>query len=345
MTGSAGAVAMVFLTLILLAGFGARGESRADQARSLDKEALVNASLDEVWHDWTTSEGIASFFTEDCRIELALGGPYELYMGMTEPDESGKRGSEGCKVLSYIPKEMLSFEWRFPPKVMSLRKAGAKTHVVLRFQPEGEGVRVRFTQLGWREGEDWDAGYAYFDRAWTWVLDQEKQKYANRSSEERPAAAAPATESRTWTDGHVKVASFTAPERRQVFEMDLPLPREKVWQALATTEGLREFVSPEAEIELEPHGRYATRSGAASEVLSFVPGEMLSCSTSSRPRSPEAQEGATWCAYFLDAPEKEKTRLRLVVVGVGEEWRRDFDDLLKSSPAFLNALHERLVAL
>jgi hypothetical protein len=25
-------------------------------------------------------------------------------------------------------------------------------------------------QLGWRDGEDWDAGYAYFDAAWDHVL-------------------------------------------------------------------------------------------------------------------------------------------------------------------------------
>ena len=30
-------------------------------------------------------------------------------------------------------------------------------------------------QLGWGEGEDWDQGYAYFDRAWDWVIGRIKE--------------------------------------------------------------------------------------------------------------------------------------------------------------------------
>jgi uncharacterized protein YndB with AHSA1/START domain/uncharacterized protein YciI len=144
--------------------------------RRISKQVTVRATLEDVWECWTTSEGIASFFTPDSQVELRVGGPYELYM-MAQPDAVG-RGSEGCKVLSYVPHEMLSFEWNFPPKVPTLRYSGAKTHVVLRFEDQGDGtVRVRFDQLGWREGEDWDQGYAYFDAAWDWVLGNLKKKF------------------------------------------------------------------------------------------------------------------------------------------------------------------------
>jgi hypothetical protein len=34
---------------------------------------------------------------------------------------------------------------------------------------------VRFAQLGWQNGEDWDRGYAYFDKAWDWVLAEMKK--------------------------------------------------------------------------------------------------------------------------------------------------------------------------
>ncbi len=149
----------------------------ADGSRVLSKEVIVQARIEAVWRCWTTSEGIASFFSPNSTIELRVGGPYELYMGATAPDESGKRGSEGCRVLSFVPHEMLSFEWNFSPATPGLRASGAKTHVVLRFDDLGaNGVRVRFDQLGWQEGEEWDAGYAYFDKAWDWVLGSLKKR-------------------------------------------------------------------------------------------------------------------------------------------------------------------------
>jgi hypothetical protein len=93
--------------------------------------------------------------------------------GAAVKDKNGRRGTEGCKLLSYLPKEMISFEWNFPPKIPSLRYSDARTHVVIRFRDLGDGrVQVDFSQLGWQEGDDWDAGYDYFDKAWSWVLEQ-----------------------------------------------------------------------------------------------------------------------------------------------------------------------------
>jgi uncharacterized protein YndB with AHSA1/START domain len=100
----------------------------------------------------------------------------------------GNRGSDGCRVLSYLPYEMLSFEWNFPPKVAALRDAGAKTHVVLHFDDLGDGqVRVRLDQLGWQDGDDWQQGYDYFDRAWGFVMDLLKKHF----TPQEPAAKTP----------------------------------------------------------------------------------------------------------------------------------------------------------
>lgn len=144
--------------------------------RVLRKEVTVKASIDDVWHAWTTSDGIESFFAPKAIVELRVGGSYELHMKADAPQ--GKRGTEGCHVLSYLPKEMLSFEWNFPPTVPNLRDAGAHTHIVLMFDRlDNDQVRVRLAQLGWQEGEDWDKGYAYFDRAWTHVMQVFKEHF------------------------------------------------------------------------------------------------------------------------------------------------------------------------
>ncbi len=146
---------------------------RAGEPRTLRKEVVVAAPIDAVWRAWTTAEGLR-FVSEVSNVELRVGGPYEWFLD-GEPDANGRRGGQGAKVLAFLPREMLAFDWTFPPAVPSLRSAGKKTQVVLLFDDLGDGrVRVRFAQHGWGEGEDWDAGYAYFDRAWSHVLERLK---------------------------------------------------------------------------------------------------------------------------------------------------------------------------
>lgn len=320
-----------------------KSENEPVSKRILRKEVVVKASLDEVWHAWTTPEGIASFFSPESNIELRIGGAYELYMGKIK-DASGQRGTEGCKVLSYIPKEMLSFEWNFPPKVAKLRESGAKTHVVLRFEDLSEGrVRVKFVQLGWRRGKDWDAGYAYFDKAWDWVLNQLKEK-AQANSLPSAEDAGKRREIKTWVDGSVTVTSVRGSDVCQHFEVVLPVSVRRVWSALATTEGFRKYLAPKAKIELKPGGAYAIWPGANNRVLSYIPREMLSTSGSAPPEFPNVRKHGTWSAYFFEKLGKKKTKLRLSVVGwrKGEEWDRAFDYFLKNNPVFLNHLHKKL---
>jgi uncharacterized protein YndB with AHSA1/START domain/uncharacterized protein YciI len=157
--------------------------SKYGDDRVLSKEVIVRATLDEVWKCWTTAEGMAKFFSPESKIEMRVGGPYELYMSTSAPDSQGRRGTQGCKVLSFIPGEMLSFEWNFPPAVAALRESDTKTHVVLRFRDLGDGrVEVKFDQLGWQEGPDWDKGYEYFDKAWSWVLNNLKEKLEGKAA-------------------------------------------------------------------------------------------------------------------------------------------------------------------
>lgn len=311
--------------------------------RVLRKEAIVAGPIDEVWRCWTTSEGIASFFSPESNIRLEIGGPYELFMRMSEPDKQGKRGSEGCKVLSYIPNEMLAFEWNFPPAIESLRYSGAKTQVVLQFKQVEDGrVQVRFAQVGWQEGEDWDKGYAYFEKAWTYVFDQFKTRMEKEAGK-AVAIAAPA--SKSWQDGRVKVTSAASPLKRQDFEMELPVPVQKAWHLLATSEGFREMGAKDAKVEMTPGGAYAFWPGAPNMVMAFVPYEMLSTSGSAPEQFPNVRKGGTWSAYWFEPMGESRTRLRLSVIGwrPGEkEWDDAYDYFLKANPQFLNFVHDKL---
>jgi len=144
--------------------------------RMLRKEAIVTASAAAVWQAWTTVEGVNSFFGHDADIELAVGGKYEIYFDLEAPQ--GLRGSEGCKVLAYLPERMLAFTWNTPPTIARLRAAGAQTQVVLQFEELSAGrVKVAVSQHGFGEGDDWDKYYDYFDRAWDLVLGRFQERF------------------------------------------------------------------------------------------------------------------------------------------------------------------------
>lgn len=142
----------------------------------IDLQTVVPANADRVWQAWTTRAGLNEFFGEDCRVELAVGGPFEIYMSMAAPE--GQRGSEGCTILSYLPNEMLSFSWNAPPKFAHAR--GRHTWVVLQLTPlDDGGTRVRLVHLGFDEMRaahpdhvaEWNDVETYFRRAWPRVLD------------------------------------------------------------------------------------------------------------------------------------------------------------------------------
>lgn len=150
---------------------GVQSQSSSTE-RILRNEIEVDCSKETAFEMWTTSAGVAKFFSPDSRIEPFPGGAYEMYFGL-EPDEKGRRGSQGSRVVSMLPNEFFIFDWTFPPTTPELRRTDAKTHIKVEFDALGnQRCRVRLTQYGWKTGEEWDKGYAYFERVWPVVLKQ-----------------------------------------------------------------------------------------------------------------------------------------------------------------------------
>jgi uncharacterized protein YndB with AHSA1/START domain len=152
---------------------GVQGHGLAAE-RSLDKEVVINATLDQAWAAWTTREGITSFFSPDAKIEARVGGPFQVYM---DPGaEPGMKGADDMRVMAVQPKKMLSFDWNAPPSLPEARKQ--RTFVVVRFEPLGTtSTRVTLHHTGWGDGGEWDKTYAYFDRAWGFVLGNLKKRF------------------------------------------------------------------------------------------------------------------------------------------------------------------------
>ena len=159
--------------VVLLALAAAQAGSAAAE-RALDKDVVINATLDQAWAAWTTREGIRSFFAPDAEIEPRVGGAFHIHM---DPGgEPGMKGADDMRFMALQPKQMLSFDWNAPPSLPEAR--AQRTFVIVRFAALDEGhTRVTLHHVGWGDGGEWDKSYAYFDRAWGSVLDNLKQSF------------------------------------------------------------------------------------------------------------------------------------------------------------------------
>lgn len=142
--------------------------------RSIDKEVVINASVDEAWDAWTTRDGIVSFFAPEAKIEARVGGAFHVYIDpLAEP---GSKGADDMRFMALQPKKMLSFDWNAPPSLAEARMQ--RTFVVLRFEAlESKQTRVKLHHTGWGDGGEWDKAFAYFDRAWGSVLANLKKRF------------------------------------------------------------------------------------------------------------------------------------------------------------------------
>jgi len=142
--------------------------------KSIEKEVTIDASLEDVWRAWTTEGGVVTFFAPKANLEFKIGGMYEILFDLNEP--IGKQGSEGAKILSYLPYKMLSFNWNAPPEFGLLRDE--RTIVVLLFDKVGDvETNVHLSHIGWGDGDEWDKLYEYFLRAWNVVLGRLKYRF------------------------------------------------------------------------------------------------------------------------------------------------------------------------
>jgi len=164
---------------LLIAAFGGFGGNQAfaqmAEERRVVKEVVVKAPPEAVWKAWSTSEGVATFFAPEARVEARPDGPFEVYMNPYA--QPGMKGADQMRVLAVQENRMITFSWNAPPHLPEAR--AQRTFVTVRLQPEGASeTRVRLTHVGWGEGGEWDKAHAYFDRAWGAVLANLQKRFA-----------------------------------------------------------------------------------------------------------------------------------------------------------------------
>ena len=144
------------------------------EERAIDKQVVVAAPIDKVWQAWTTSAGIQTFFAPEAEIEPRVGGAFHIHIDPLAA--AGMKGADDMRFMALQRPTMLSFDWNAPPSQPEIRQQ--RTFVIVRLAAiDANSTRVSIHHVGWGEGGEWDKTYAYFDKAWPFVLDKLKASF------------------------------------------------------------------------------------------------------------------------------------------------------------------------
>jgi len=173
---------ILFLILILALTNQTFGQTKMEVTnKQIVKTKTINQPLDTVWWRWTTHEGLKTFFGSDNKIELMPNGAFEIYFLLENP--AGLRGSEGCKVLSFLPQRYFSFSWNAPPQFEEVRKSDYKTWIVVEFNAISDNqTQITLTHLGWSDDERWTPVFDYFSKAWDVALNNLSKNVQNEAT-------------------------------------------------------------------------------------------------------------------------------------------------------------------
>jgi uncharacterized protein YndB with AHSA1/START domain len=159
-----------FVTLTVMCLVATSAAAAQDRIVEINEEVVVDAPLDAVWKALTTAEGLAGWMGDSARIELEIGGIFEVrhkVRDLTEEEKELARGEKASAggmrnthILSFVPGRMLSYEGGM---------AGTWNVWTLDEIAPGK-VRVHHTGLG--TSEDWIRMAPMFETAMQGVLDK-----------------------------------------------------------------------------------------------------------------------------------------------------------------------------
>ena len=149
-----------FFWAFLLFGFTVSAQS------TITVSKIVDCSLSETWKKWTTSDGICTFLGEDADIELQLQGKFEIHSSIHAIY------SQNCKILSFLPNEMLSFTWKCPSKYRYLVGQHPIWVVVYFDAINDDMTRISIRQAGFNASNLWDDYKMEAKANWKKVLEQ-----------------------------------------------------------------------------------------------------------------------------------------------------------------------------
>jgi len=165
------------MTLNLLAAIPAHAQLRP----MVYSETTVTRTVDDVWQDWTSVDGLESHFAPKAVIDLRPGGAYEVWFLPDAP--KGQRGAEDGVILGLQTDakdgtKMIQFTWKMPPYMPEINTH--MTVVQMWFIPETDKTRIRLFHTGFGDTQNWREARDYFATTWPKVLSDYKIHTKNK---------------------------------------------------------------------------------------------------------------------------------------------------------------------
>lgn len=121
--------------------------------RPIISEAVIPASLDDVWHAWTTNAGLQAWLAPHVEIDLKIGGKMR-----SNYDPKGKLGDAKTienTILCFDPKRMLSIRATKPPEGFPFVNAIKNCWTVIYFEKAGPAsTKLTVSMLGYTSDEE-----------------------------------------------------------------------------------------------------------------------------------------------------------------------------------------------
>jgi uncharacterized protein YndB with AHSA1/START domain len=147
-----------------------------------------------------------------------------------------------------------------------------------------------------------------------------------------------------------------AAERAIDREVVVPAKVADVWQAWTTTEGIKTFFAPDANVELRvdgpfeifinPYAKPGMKGADGMRVIGFQKEKMLSFTWNAPPNLPEARANRSIVIVRFEPVGENQTIVSLHHVGWGDggEWDKAYDYFSKAWPNVLANLQKRFTS-
>lgn len=144
-------------------------------------EVEIDASVDEIWGAFTTSQGLQSWVAPLADIDFKVGGKWRAHY-----DKDGELGDAKTienTILSYDPKRMISLKATGFPEGFEFATAAKQTWSIFYFTPVSDKkTKITIVGLGYNDSEQSQMMLAFFKPANKYSMDQLSAAMKKRST-------------------------------------------------------------------------------------------------------------------------------------------------------------------
>ena len=136
--------------------------------KALVFEVTIPASRADVWHAFSTSEGLSTWLTPGAVVDLRKGGEWTAHF------PGGKIG--GGTILSFVPEREITLAAMAPEQFPTVR--AERTTASFKFVSiTPDSTSVKLVQTGWKSGDEWDRAYEYLAKGNAQLLEALRQRF------------------------------------------------------------------------------------------------------------------------------------------------------------------------